>query len=441
MGGMSDAVAAQRATPRRCVYTALFGGYEQLNEQPEAAKSGVPFLCLTDDPQLQSETWRIVLVTPEFGMDPIRSQREVKIRAHRYLPDFDQSLYIDNTVLLIQPPERVFETYQDASGLTVFPHSFRDTTLDEFLVVAREGLDDSARIFEQLNHYFAERPDVLQEKPYWTGILLRSHAAPAVVKAMETWALHVLRYARRDQLSLNFALRPSGLTPHSPEVDNHASWFHSWPHPTLRRADMRRANGFSLSPPIAQLRSLEQRLAEESAAHRGALEDRDRQRQTDRAAFEEREAEIRAELDQQREEARRCVLHARIESVVRGLVDPPSTWIGWRKALSRTLRGQMKPILDVEAAQRANDRLAIAASGLFDAAWYVARNPDTAELDPLDHYLDHGGAEGRAPGPNFDGRWYLEAYPDVARPGANPLVHFLRFGFCEGRRRGPGDVG
>jgi glycosyltransferase involved in cell wall biosynthesis len=72
-------------------------------------------------------------------------------------------------------------------------------------------------------------------------------------------------------------------------------------------------------------------------------------------------------------------------------------------------------------------------SGLFDAHWYRCRYPDVEGLDPLDHYLVHGGAEGRWPNPDFDGAWYLEAYPDVADAGLNPLLHYLLHGITEGR--------
>jgi hypothetical protein len=75
-----------------CVYTALIGGYEVLNEQPIAATSSLPFICLTDDPELRSETWQIRRVEPLFGLDSIRSQREFKLRPHVHLPDFNCSI-------------------------------------------------------------------------------------------------------------------------------------------------------------------------------------------------------------------------------------------------------------------------------------------------------------------------------------------------------------
>ena len=74
-------------------------------------------------------------------------------------------------------------------------------------------------------------------------------------------------------------------------------------------------------------------------------------------------------------------------------------------------------------------------SGLFSTEYYLSQYPDVrdAGVDPLDHYLDYGGAEGRNPSPEFDSSWYLNRYPDVKNAQMNPLLHYLRFGIQEGR--------
>jgi GT2 family glycosyltransferase/glycosyltransferase involved in cell wall biosynthesis len=75
-------------------------------------------------------------------------------------------------------------------------------------------------------------------------------------------------------------------------------------------------------------------------------------------------------------------------------------------------------------------------SGLFDAEYYLAGNPDVvrAELDPLDHYVTSGWREGRRPSAAFNALAYLEANPDVAAAGIDPLLHWIRRGHLEGRR-------
>src|SRR5271157_786159 len=74
-------------------------------------------------------------------------------------------------------------------------------------------------------------------------------------------------------------------------------------------------------------------------------------------------------------------------------------------------------------------------STLFDAAWYLANNPDVAQagVDPITHYLQYGAHEGRDPSESFNTSRYLENYPDVRQAGVNPLVHYLLRGAAEGR--------
>lgn len=252
--------------PRRCVYTALTGRYERLNEQAVAARSSIPFICLTDDPELKSDTWQIRRITPPFAADPARSQRDFKLRPHVHLPDFDASLYIDNSVLLKEPPELLFERHFPASGFCLPRHSFRASILDEFIEVAKLGFDDQGRIFEQLNHYLADWPEVLREQPYWAGIMLRDHRNPRVREMLEIWLAHVYRYSRRDQLSCMVAFRQAGLVPDVLDVDNHASWFHTWPHALERKREPMPGDPaplFNLAP--VRLRQLEQALAEQTA--------------------------------------------------------------------------------------------------------------------------------------------------------------------------------
>ncbi len=81
----------------------------------------------------------------------------------------------------------------------------------------------------------------------------------------------------------------------------------------------------------------------------------------------------------------------------------------------------------------------IAASGLFDAAWYREANPDIAAagIDPLMHFADWGWHEGRRPDPYFDPAWYLQQNPEVARAGLNPLLHYIRAGEAANRQPCP----
>ena len=71
----------------------------------------------------------------------------------------------------------------------------------------------------------------------------------------------------------------------------------------------------------------------------------------------------------------------------------------------------------------------------FDAAYYLAQNPDVAAagVDPYLHYISSGWREGRNPSALFNTNYYLQQNPDVAAAGINPLLHYRVYGWHEGR--------
>lgn|GEM_PF-2971204 len=67
-------------------------------------------------------------------------------------------------------------------------------------------------------------------------------------------------------------------------------------------------------------------------------------------------------------------------------------------------------------------------SGLFDESWYQQRYPDVVEagLDPVEHYVAFGAAEGRDPSSSFSTSQYRLRNPHIERTGVNPLVHYIQ---------------
>lgn len=74
---------------------------------------------------------------------------------------------------------------------------------------------------------------------------------------------------------------------------------------------------------------------------------------------------------------------------------------------------------------------------LLDKDWYLSVNPDVAQaqVDPVDHYLRDGIAEGRSPHPLFWAAYYLDRYQDIQASGIDPLFHYIFYGGAE--RRSP----
>jgi len=217
------------------VYTVCVGdGFSLPDTYPT---KGVEYLCFTDNPHLEPNGWKLKVISPIFQSDLIRSSREPKIRPHRHLQDFSRSLYIDTRVQLKKDPKDLWQHLigDHSAAFAAFYHSFHATLEEEFKAVLKIGLDDESRVNEMravLRNYL---PAALSERVIWGGVLARMHQEPHCIDAMETWYAHVLRYSRRDQLSLPLSIhkmQPSRVR--LTEIDNHENAFLSWPTNTAK---------------------------------------------------------------------------------------------------------------------------------------------------------------------------------------------------------------
>lgn len=221
------------AKKKRIVYTALIGEYESFSGNDIELGDDTDLVCFTDSPNLVNSQWTFKLIKPRFPNDSIRSARYLKVMGPTLLSDYEESLWVDNTVLLTKPTDMLFDNFLSNVDFALPFHSFRESVSAEFHAVDSAGYDDPTRIYEQLMHYAQTRPDVLEEKPFWTAILLRKHT-PEMQGLMQVWWEHILRYSRRDQLSLNYALKDFSLRLNALDIDNYTSNFHQWPVNTKR---------------------------------------------------------------------------------------------------------------------------------------------------------------------------------------------------------------
>jgi hypothetical protein len=215
---------------RQVVFTSLTGGYEALMEQPVSADQDVDFICFTDDATLTSSSWDVRYLPRALPADPIRSSRRIKILAQEYLPDYDESLYIDNSVRLTVAPQEIFDAWLTPDApLALLQHSFRGPLGDEFTAVIDQQREASWVCEEQLADYGRTDPEALKAPTLWTGLMLRRHSDPTLQPLMQLWWEHVLRYSRRDQLSLPIVLRAQPVATSVHQIDNQLSPFHEWP--------------------------------------------------------------------------------------------------------------------------------------------------------------------------------------------------------------------
>ena len=218
------------------VYTVLVGKHEGLNSQPKIKESKIKHVCLTDDINLKSDYWEIIHLDMILPKDNHRSQRNLKIRPHLFFPDYKYSLYIDNTVVLLQKAEEFIhmitnrDDFLENNPFFAIPyHSFRKDLREEFYQCSNLRLDSQFRIYEQITDYFKINKEFFNFKPYWAGILFRNHNNKKLKNLSEIWFANICRYSRRDQLSLMHSAYQANIKLIGFNLDNSSSQFHKWP--------------------------------------------------------------------------------------------------------------------------------------------------------------------------------------------------------------------
>ena len=114
------------------------------------------------------------------------------------------------SVQLTTHPEVVCNWLTGGSDEVVFAamrHSFRATVADEFDACALQGLESPLVLDEQRSLLAKRSPRLLATQPIWAGLIARRHGDSELLDAMERWWANLLRYSRRDQLSLPNALQ------------------------------------------------------------------------------------------------------------------------------------------------------------------------------------------------------------------------------------------
>ena len=188
---------------RRVVYTCMYGYSEKFNDFEYEPDGNIDFVCFTDDPELRSRFWKTVLLPRQLIPAP-RASRRAKMLPHRFLSQYDCSLYVDNIVRLRMAPRAIFERFlqSSASPLVCFRHPERNCVYDEAELVASIRYDDPVRIDAQMKFYrrlgYPAANGLIA-----SGFLLRRHNDPRVIQLMECWFEQMLCYSFRDQLSFN----------------------------------------------------------------------------------------------------------------------------------------------------------------------------------------------------------------------------------------------
>lgn len=225
---MTSAIGAlltKRRKKKYVVYKCLFG-YSEAFADLDLKDDSVDYVCFTDDPNLKSKHWKIIL-TKNRLLDSPRLSKQYKHLPHEFLGQYERSIYIDNTVKLEVAPSLIFERFSDA--LVVIRHPSRDCVYDEAAAVIEAEYDDPIRIGEQMALYR------LLGYPEHNGLIaapfiLRNHNDQKLIEVSKLWHDQTLRFSFRDQLSWNVCAWELGFKFRMLDEDVRKNSMFSWPH-------------------------------------------------------------------------------------------------------------------------------------------------------------------------------------------------------------------
>ena len=185
---------------RLVVYTALFGDYDDLIE-PKVQLENCDFICFTDQKYLQSDIWEIRIIET-YDLPRNMMNRLYKWLPHKYLQEYEQSLYVDTNIILLIDVIDLFDRYLVQNLISIPKHYARDCIYEEAEVCILYGKSNFFETANQIKKYANE------EYPPHFGlganrVIFRKHMNIDVIKLMESvWSELNINKTKRDQLSL-----------------------------------------------------------------------------------------------------------------------------------------------------------------------------------------------------------------------------------------------
>ena len=185
-------------------YTCITDRYDSL-KQPLVVSKDIDYVYFTDNLSLQSNIWQIRPIPDELrNLSNVKKQRVIKICPHRYLREYDISIWIDGSMQVQGDLQKFIQQY-DLYKCPLYTriHPSRHCIYDEAEACMRMNKGSCQEIVEQISKYkkegYPENAGMVE-----TGILLRKHNDMKCQMFDNMWASELLLHSHRDQLSFNY---------------------------------------------------------------------------------------------------------------------------------------------------------------------------------------------------------------------------------------------
>lgn len=179
----------------KAIYTVITSNYDSL-KRPNFIQAGYDYICFTDNKELKSDFWQIRYI----DKSGVKAQREIKILAHKFLPEYNLTVYIDGNMTLNKD---VSDLVNRGTDWIIKKHPNRTNIYQERIRIIQLKKDRATIVTNQIEDY--KRNGFNDNLLFESGFMIRRNT-PGVAKVSERWWKEVEKWSHRDQLSLPYVL-------------------------------------------------------------------------------------------------------------------------------------------------------------------------------------------------------------------------------------------
>ena len=202
--------------PGSIVYTSIFGKYDNIISQ--SLQDNWDWKCFNEENSIS------------LYSDNNRNAKRFKVLPHRYLQDYEYSIFIDGNMTVVGNIDELVEKYLTDSNVAVFSHEnnkldSRKCVYDEAQTIFDLGEKNMKLTPERGELNYKDNPTVIKAQmdmysmlgyPRNNGLLtgmviVRRHNEKDCIDVMEDWWTEIKYNSKRDQLSFNYVVWKNDL--------------------------------------------------------------------------------------------------------------------------------------------------------------------------------------------------------------------------------------
>ena len=205
---------------KKAIYTVITGNYDTL--KPINKYIGWDAICFTDDPTLSVTGWTMKVVP--VSESPVYQQREIKLLPHKYLPDYDLTIYMDGNMQVLRDPSGLLRVFK--GGMMTKKHPKRNCVYAEGQACIEQNKADHDMIRAQMKRYI-DLDIPVDYGMYEDAVIVRDRGC---VEFCEVWNEELQQQTHRDQLSIAYSIHKTGYRPHAVSHSLISQYFRRSPH-------------------------------------------------------------------------------------------------------------------------------------------------------------------------------------------------------------------